>query len=283
MTKTQLAEKIKRRLGYPMVKIELDYSQLTDAIDYARDKWVTWAAGNATQEVYFTIPLSAGQYLYDLPTGVTEVVSYESASSDSGGINTLFTLENYMYSNGLFDSLLNIGDAGYSLVSYHVARDYLDTLKRYTPDKYNYKYHRYTNQIEIQPPPASGGSLTYTPRSLNALGEEVLGQSVTIDSPGFILIRSYMIEGSTLDPAWANGDSDSDFYTSSWILDFATAYAMRMLGYVRRKYAQFGSLGNAGISMDGDSLISEANEDMSRLMEDLHLKETWVGYGIEIG
>ena len=282
MTKTQLAEKIKRRLGYPMVKVELDYSQLTDAIDYARDKWTRWATGNATQEVYFTIPLSAGQYLYDMPTGVIEVVEYDNAGV-SGGINTLFTLENYMYANGVFDSLLNAGSAGYSLIDYHSAMDYLSTLKRYTPDRYNFKYHRYTNQLEIQPPPPSGGSLSYTPRSLNAQGEEVLEQAVTIDSPGFILIRSYMVEGSTLDPAWANGDSDGDFLTSGWILDYATAYAMRMLGYVRRKYANFGSLGNQGIAMDGDSLISEANESMANLKEALMLEEVYEGYGISIG
>ena len=281
-TKTQLAEKIKRRLGYPMVKIELDYSQLTDSIDYARDKWIKWSAGNATSEVFFTTPLSAGQYLYDMPTGCVEVLSYD-AMGISSGINTLFTVENYLYSNGMFESLLNTSAAGYSLVSYHAARDFLDTLKRYTPDAYNFKYHRYTNQLEIQPPPPSGGSLTYTPKYLNAQGEEVVGQEITIDSPGFMLIRAYMVEGSTLDPDYANGDTDPHFLTSSWIFDYATAYATRVLGLVRRKFGQFSSLGNQGISMDGDSLISEANDQMERLMEDLYLREVYEGYGIEIG
>ena len=37
ITKKQLAEKIKRRLGYPMVKVELHPRQIEDTMDYARD------------------------------------------------------------------------------------------------------------------------------------------------------------------------------------------------------------------------------------------------------
>jgi len=71
-TKKELAEKIKRRLGYPMIKVELHPRQIDDAIDYARDKFIKWAVGQATQETWFTVLLSAGQNFYDLPVGVTK-------------------------------------------------------------------------------------------------------------------------------------------------------------------------------------------------------------------
>ena len=80
-TKKQLAEKIKRRLGYPMVKVELHPRQIEDAIDYARDKFIKWATGQATSETFFTLLLSAGQNFYDLPVGVTEVLSYDDKGS----------------------------------------------------------------------------------------------------------------------------------------------------------------------------------------------------------
>jgi hypothetical protein len=281
-SKAQLIEQIKRRLGYPMVKIELDYTQFEDAVDYARSKYIKYAVGNATQEVYFTMALSATQYMYDLPTGVTEVLSYETGSSETGGINTLFTVENYMYSRGMLDGLLN-NYQGYSLVSYHIARDFMDTLRRYTPDAYNYKYHKYTNQLEIQPPPASGGTLTYTPKYASELGVEVIGDEITINSPGWVLIRCFMIQGSTTSPSWEINDSYEYMYDSTWILDFATAYCKVILGRVLRKFAQFGSLGNQGISLDGSDLVSEGKEEMAELSESLTLKETYYGYGIEIG
>lgn len=280
--KSQLAERILRRFGYPMVKVELDTSQVFDAIDYARNRYIKWADGAATQEVWFTTPLSAGQYLYDMPSGVVDVLSYESTGISSG-INTLFTVENYMYTRGLLDSLINSYE-GYTLVSYHIARDFLDTLRRYTPDDYNFKYHRFSNQLEIQPPPVSGGSLTYTPKYATEAGVEVAGDAITIDSPGWILIRSYMLEGSTTSPTWVANDTYENFYESvQWIEDFAYAYCKRTLGMIRRKFSNFGALGNQGIALDGDSLISEANEEMDKLIETLKLEENETGYGLSIG
>jgi len=168
MTKSDLAEKIKRRLGAPMIKVEIDSSQLFDAIDYARSKFIKWAVGQATQETFITVMLSAGQYVYDLPIGVTEVVSYEDREGTYGDINTLFTIDNFLYNQGAFDMLLNTTGDNYSMISYHIARDFLETVQRYTPSTYNYKYHRYTNQLEIHPAPPSGSSLS----ALNTDGEQ---------------------------------------------------------------------------------------------------------------
>lgn len=274
ITKQKLAQKIKRRLGHPMIKVELDNSQLNDAIDYARDKFVKWAVGQATQEVFFTMALSAGQTVYDLPVGVTTVIGYDDqAGSSSGGINTLFTVDNFLYNQGMYDMLFSTAGTGYTMVSYHIARDFLDTMRRYTPSKYTYRYHRYQNQIEVQPAPPAGNSLTITQN----------GIEYTIDSPGFVLVRAFMMEGSTNVDGWADGSSDNDFYVSDWVYDFATAEAKEIMGRIRSKFANFTSIGNVGISMDGSELISEAKEEKQTLYERLQLEEAWEGYGIEIG
>jgi hypothetical protein len=281
MTKMQLVERVLRNFGAPMVKIELKTVHILDAIDYARDKFIKYASGAATHDTYFTIALEANKCIYDLPVGTTDVLSYDSGGSASG-INTLFTVDNYLYSRGMF-SLLGSFTDDYTLVSYHLAMDFMETLKKYTPDSYNFKYHPYTNQLEIQPAPPSGSSLTYTPRYVNELGVEVAGEETTIDSPGFILIRAAMLEGSTLSPTFAVEDAYDNFYGSLWIIDYATAYAKKTLGMIRRKFNSFGSLGNQGIALDGSELIAEANDEMERLMADLTGKEATMGYGILIG
>jgi len=273
ITRNQLAQKIKRRLGHPLIKVELDNSQINDAIDYARDKFIKWAVGQATQETFFTLALSAGQTIYDLPIGVKEIVSYDDSGYTTGGINTLFTIENYLFNQGMYESLFSTAGGGYTLVSYHIARDFLDTIRKYTVSKYNWKYHRYHNQLQIQPAPPIGNSLSVTQD----------GVVYTIDSPGFVLLRSYMIEGSSNVSNWSNNDSDSYFFTIDWIYDFATAECKEILGTIRRKFANFGSIGNQGISLDGDTLVSEAKEEKRELEEKLRLEETWEGYGIEIG
>lgn len=261
MTRSDLLEKVKRRLGHPMIKVELDDMQILDHIDYSRDKFIKWATGQATQEVFFTLMLSAGQYLYDLPNGVIEVIGYDTHTS-TGGINTLFTVENYLYNQGLFDALLST-EGSFTLVSYHIARDFLETLNKYLIDIYNYKYHPYSNQLEIQPPPVSGG---------------------VYSSPGWILLRTYMITESTIDNENFDKDvNDFHFYGAGWILDYVTALSKISLGIIRNKFANFTSIGNAGISLDGDSMISEGKEELERLNETLRLEECYIGYGIEVG
>lgn len=190
ITKNELITTVRRRLGEPMVKVEVCDDQIRDNIEYARKKYIKWAIGNATQEVYFTLRLEAGKRFYDLPAGVVSVVSYDDQQSSYGGINTLFTVENYMYNKGA----LSYFDQPFNMVDYHLTLDFLDTLNRYVHTKYNYKYHQKSNQIEVNPVPEPGN------RSIVQRVDSFTGKTrdVVIDSPGWVLIRSYMIEGSTV-------------------------------------------------------------------------------------
>jgi len=274
VSKAQLRNKIKRRFGWPVVKCELSIDQINDEIDYARNKFLKWAVGQATHEVFFTMLLSAGQKLYDLPMGVTEVLNFDAQGMETG-INTLFTLDNFLYTHGMYASLLNPSTT-FNLIGYHLVLDFMESLKKYTPDKYNWKYHRYTNQLEIQPAPPSGASLQVT----------LDGTIYTVDSPGFVMLRVFMVEGSTLmedTTSWPTSGADPDFYGTDWVLDYSYARCKIPLGNIRRKFANFASIGNTGIALDGDSLISEGKEEMADLEEKLKLEETYEGLGILIG
>ena len=266
MTKTELKELIKTHLGYPMVKVELDDSQLDVAINKARSEYIKWAIGNATQEVYMTMMLSGGQSNYELPSGVTEVIEMtDLASSGVGGINTLFTIENYLYNKGMLGFLER---GGYSVIDFHLALDYMNTLDRYTANKYSWHYHRYNNTLSIHPTPPIDETLTV----------ELSGESVTVNSPGWIMLKTYMLEGSIL------GDSINEFlYDETWIQDYSLAICKMILGETRRKFANFNSIGNTGISLDGDSLMSEGKEEKERLEEKLREEENFEGGYITFG
>lgn len=199
ISRTQLMQKVRNRLGEPMVKVELCDNQISEHIDYARQKFIKWAIGNATQEVYFTIMLQAGKSLYDLPAGVVEVVEYDDHPIRSGGINTLFTIDNFMFGQGMFGNLFT---GGYDLVSYHIVLDFLETLKKYTPSQYNWKYHKSTNQLEINPAPPLNHGQVYR---MGTDPDTGLPLEYVFDSPGYVLLRTYMIQGATLPsyrPEW---------------------------------------------------------------------------------
>jgi hypothetical protein len=266
--KADLVLRIKRRLGFPSIKIELENETILQHIDHAKERYIRFATGNATQEVFFTMLLSANQHLYDMPAGTKEVISYDFEATELGGINTLFTVSNMLYNAGFFALLAPSVIGSYSLISYQLARDFLETLKRYTPDEYNFKYHSYTNQLEIQPPPPSGNAL--------------LVGDYTYDSPGFVLVRAMMDRCATL-PDYTDDMINNDVYNTIWVEKYALALTKESLGYVRRKYANFTGLGTQGTMLDGSDLVSEGKAEQEALMTELFNLETHEGGYIVMG
>jgi hypothetical protein len=70
---------------------------------------------------------------------------------------------------------------------------------------------------------------------------------------------------------------NEELYDDSFVRKYALALSKEKLGYIRRKFSNFQSIGNTGISLDGDQLISEAKEEKERLEEELHNEYTYEG------
>lgn len=192
MKKSEFILKVKRRLGYPMVKVELCDDQIKDHLEYSVDEFIEWAVGNATDIIYFTIPLKGGQKFYDLPKGVIEIMEYDDDVDSQGGINTLFSIENYFFNQGYYDPMFQYP---YSLVGYHLVLDWMEAIDRYNPDKYSWRYHKRTHQLELSPTPQyNEGTL-----SVEKIDPETnTVKTYTLDSPGYILLKANVIEGTTL-------------------------------------------------------------------------------------
>jgi hypothetical protein len=190
-----------------------------------------------------------------------------------------------------------------NMVGMELYRQMAGLMEHYQYNKYIWYYHRSTNQLEIKPSPRceepkwltldlfEDGSLGMTTMENPSCSVQLSAGQV--NSAGFALIKTYMIEGAGLptytppvtgvsvDSIFNIHDHYSDFlFNEPWIIDYVTARCKITLGNLRRKFAQFGSLGNQGISLDGDSLVSEGKEEVLRLEEELPLKHAYEGYGI---
>lgn len=275
LTKRQLADVIKKRFGWPMVKIELHESQISDAIDKARSEWLKWASGNGIQDKWLTISLSAGVSHYDLPSGVVQVMDYEDFESiTAGGINQLFTIENYLYNQGFYQGMF--GGGQWNLVSYHIARDFLETFEKYVTSKYSWKYHKYQNKLEIYPTPED---IQLTPTYALVKTKMYVDFEFNSDINIYKSYTSPSISGAN--PLM---DVPSGIFDEMWVQDYAAALCKHTLGMIRRKFSGFTSLGNDGISMDGDTLISEAKDEIIDLTERLRKgEENDDGYGFILG
>jgi len=80
--------------------------------------------------VFFTKALSAGVREYDLPAGVRTVIDVKDYSSNLGGSQELFSVNNYIFQN-YFSNV-----SGFSLMSYEISMQFLDLLEKYQTSKY---------------------------------------------------------------------------------------------------------------------------------------------------
>jgi len=331
-TREQLRMKIIRALGGSMVKVELCIEDIDDAINMARDYFITWAVGNATQEVYFLVMLKGGQYLYELPIGVVDIVNYHDHFGGMGGGMDGACGYNPMWYTGpeqgstAFYSIQNpashgmgYGMAGqtndgsmsgspYGFVDLYVARTTMQLVHNLRADKYQWRYHKLTNQLEIIPTPTCGNTLTKVTPSGDVYDIPSAAypcpsgayETENFDSPGYILVRSYMMEGSTL-PTYTpaiSGANDVDacsmypdigtqlseyLWSHPWIFNYAVALSKQRLGIIRRKYANGSAMGGASITLDGDTMYSEGHDDQIRLEEEVDSKWSFEGFGVSMG
>jgi len=326
-TRQQLREKLIRALGGSMVKIELCVEDIDDAINMARDYYIEFAVGNATQEVYFLLMLENGRYVYDLPVGITEVVNYHDHFGGYGyggydgeycgynplwytgpeqGSTSFFTQQDPFRVGYGYGGIAGFPGTPYNFVEMYSARMYLSMIHNMRSNKYIWKYHRSTNQIEIHPTPqcdghqitktSPSGDVYNTPSAAYPCPVEEY-ETTTYNSPGYVLIRAYMIEGSSL-PTYVPVDNSETgcslydnisvttaewLYAHPWIFKYSLALLKQRLGLIRRKFANSNVMGGANIALDGDALVSEGKQEQETLEDEISKKYQYDGYGVYLG
>lgn len=243
MKKSQLREWIRRQLGAPVIEIELTDDQLNDAIDEAINKFVTFATGKATEEGYYSLIVSAGEPIYNLPENIVSVVDKQSDYRSTTGSFAIddswswYYMLPYTYSDHAIEFVNYITTT--DIVSLELVGQYLNLLKNYQVDKYKITYHDLQNRIVLYPIPQETFYL--------------------------LLHVFYRVD-------------DEKLYEQSWVKKYAKAFAKYTLGEIRSKYTGVNLPG--GGSLNGDRLLAEATEEMNALLEALEEEEPYEGLGI---
>jgi len=171
MNISELKGHIKGILGYPYIKVELHDDQLNTIIERSYRFHKKWGVGISTQETCFTVAISAGKSEYEMPAGVHTVIEVVDTSSNLGGSQELFSVQNAIY----MQWMNNI--TGFSLIDYTISMQYIDLLEKYSTSRYNFNYHEYNNILTVSPTPSAA---------------DISGGS------DFILVHSFMEEGYDL-------------------------------------------------------------------------------------
>jgi len=262
---------VRRQLGYPLVKVELTDDQIKDNIYRALDMFIKYASDNGSEEAFYSLMLSAGQTDYELPEGILDVIDFNDEGYGDHGINTLFTMQNQLYNAGL----LNFGDlgTGLTMVSYHLALDFIEVIQRYTTTGFQWNYDDVERILTVSPEPESGTITIHEPNT---------GSSKIVNSPGWILLKVKQLIG-TGRPGFSSNKAYSALYNKTWVKEYTLALCKIVLGEIRRKFESYSSIGNTGIALNGDALLSEGKEEKEQLEEKLMTFENYSGYGILTG
>jgi hypothetical protein len=240
--KNSVYDYCKTMLGNGMVDVELDPIHYETALNRALAVF-RQRSDNAVEESYVFLTLTESTNEYILPKEIQQVrqIFRRSVGSRTGNGTggTVFEPFNLAYSNTYLLSSTNMG----GLLTYELFAQYQELVGKMFGSYINFTWHPQSHKIIIHQRPR---------------GEESVMLMVYNIRPDFSLIE--------------------DTYSGQWIKDYSLANCKMMLGQARSKFAQIAGP-QGGTQLNGTALITEAQTEMDKLMEDLKTGITTQGWG----
>ena len=215
-----------RRLGYPVIQINIDDDQLEDRIDEAFQYFQDYHF-DGTQKIYATHTVTQqdinNQYLNVNPciTGITRILPID----DSQANVNMFDLRYQLRLNELYDF------TSASYINYTLTLQHLRTLELLFTGITPVRFNRHMNKLFI---------------------DWSWGSSIT---PNMVVV----LEGyQVLDP-----EVFPDVYNNRWLKEYATALIKRQWGSNLLKYGSVQLPG--GMTLEGDKIYNEAIRQIEKL------------------
>jgi hypothetical protein len=225
-TRKKFKEYILRRLGSPVIDINVDDEQIEDRIDDALLKFRDYHF-DGMQHVYYPHKLTQtdidNEYI-TLPddfVGVTRIFDI----NDSYGAMNLFNIRYQLHLNELF----NISSV--SVTPYVVAMRHIEFLEEVFVGKKPIRYNRNTDRLYID---------------MNWKDDTIAGQYVMIDGYRDV-----------------NPEENPDVWDDPWLRQYATQLVKRQWGEHLKLYEGMNLPG--GITFNGQKIWDEAQEEIQKL------------------
>jgi len=230
VSREDLKQHCLRRLGAPVVDINVDDEQLEDRIDeaiaYYRDYHF-----DGTEHVYFK-HLTTAQDQQNGYIDVPNTINGVSGCFVLGGtysVNNLFNVRYQIHLNDLYDLLQS------SVVPYVMAMTHVNLLEEVFVGKQPIRYNRHINRVYI---------------------DTSWEEKIPVDS--FIILDAYKV----VDP-----DEYTDMYSDRWLLRYTTQLFKRQWGENLKKFEGLQMPG--GITFNGQKIWEEATEALTKLEDEM--------------
>lgn len=231
-TRKEFKEYCLRKLGHPVIQINVSDEQVDDRIDEALLFWQDYHY-NGSEMVYLKHLLTQeeiDQGYVDLSNtehakllGVVRIFDlYSSISTGTG----MFNVQYQFVLNNLQDL------TGYSIQNYYMTMSHIRFIQEWLVGVPLIRYNKHSNKIYID-------------------------QSKAKLTPGFfILIEAY----APLD------DTNPDIWTDRWLQNFATVLIKEQWGSNLTKFSNMQLVG--GVQFNGDQILNDAREERKEMEDD---------------
>ena len=229
-TRSAFKEYCLKRLGKPVIDINIDEEQCEDRIDEALKYYQDYHY-DGTERVLLKHQITSSDItngyitLADEVIGVSRVLDLGQAVQSSN----LFNIRYQIHLNDLFDL------SAQSFVPYVTAMRHVETLEELFVGKKPIRYNRHRNQLHI---------------------DMDWDEDVTADE--YIIVDAHQI----VDP-----DTYTDVWGDRWLGRYATALIKKQWGSNLTKFEGMQLPG--GVTFNGTKIYDDANEELNKLEEEM--------------
>jgi hypothetical protein len=228
-SRTEFKNWVLRKIGAPVIQINVSDEQVEDRIDEAIDFWRDYHY-NGSQLIYLKHQVTQDDIdngyiaLPERLLGISGIFNLESSISTGGGI---FNVQYQFVLNNLEDI------TGYNVSNYYMAMSHLEFLQEMLVGKPMIRYNKHVNRLYID---ADKSALT-------------VGNYVIVEAYDIIDDSSY-----------------NDVWTDRWLQNYASALIREQWGLNLTKFDGMQLVG--GVTFNGANILAEAREDRQRMEEE---------------
>jgi len=227
-TRTEFKDYVLRKIGAPVIQINISDEQVDDRIDEAISFWRDYHY-DGSQMIYLKHQLTQAEIDQGYVTipenilGITRIFDLSSSISTGTGF---FNVQYQFVLNNLEDI------TGYNVQHYYMAMSHLQFLQEILVGRPMIRYNRHINRVYLDETKS------------------------TLTAGKYIIIEGYDI---------IDGNTYSDVWQDRWLQNYASALIREQWGLNLTKFSGMTLIG--GVQFNGEQILSEAKADRKE-MED---------------
>lgn len=230
-SKDDLKQYILRRLGYPVVNIEITDDQLEDIIYETLQKYFQFAYGGTQLRAGVLIPTEDNQREFKLPFEVMSVLRiYDSSFAINTSLQDPFAV-NYVVAN----DFMNFSFFKGNLLTWELVKEFMETMDIKYNVKIEFDFNPVTKKLYFINTPAKKG------QKYGIIFYEI----PDIDDP----------------------DIENYIYDNKWIKKYATEMARYQWGLNLSKYE--GTMLPNGMQLNAEQIKQDAQQELEKLEQEL--------------